>query len=600
MPAAAPTFPARLESLPDGAAFDVVVLGAGGAGMSAAVFAAIAGAKVLLVESTEYVGGTTAYSAGTTWVPGTHLAPQVNAQDNLDAARRFLDAAVGDHSDRGLREALLVHGPEAVATIERHSHLKYRIRPFHPDYLSELEGSTLCGRALEPLPFDGRLLGEHFALVRPPIPEFLVLGGMMVDRDDIPHLLGWSQSLKSAGYVMKLMARQLTDRLTRPRGTRLLMGNALVGRLLLSLKERGVTLLMQTQATALHRDAASGAITALTLQQGLTQGGQTKRIGVTGGVILGTGGFNRHPKRRAEQFGSQLPASWCPGAPGHTGAAHDLAEAVGAVYGEGGLSPAFWAPVSKRRRADGSTAVFPHFVFDRAKPGTITVDGTGRRYLNESTSYHLYGLAMQKHQFNQANGGQPGIPSYLITDAEGMRKYGLGMVRPKGMGLSAALADGYVTAAGSVAELAGKLGLPAQNLTATIERFNRHWPDGIDPDFGRGSTAYQRANGDAAWAGPNPSLGPVAKAPFYAVQLFPGDIGAARGLKTDERARSVDAAGQVIPGLYAVGNDMQSAMGGVYPAPGITIGPGLVFAYLAAKDALARARTGPGAVAARG
>lgn len=582
--AAAPaSFPARLEALPDGAAFDVVVLGAGGAGMSAAVFAAIAGARVLLVESTEVVGGTTAYSAGTTWVPGTHLAPQVNAQDTLGEARRFLDAAVGERSDPAVREALLTHGPEAVATIEKHSHLQYRIRPFHPDYLSELEGSTLCGRALEPLPFDGRRLGEHFALVRPPIPEFLVLGGMMVDRDDIPHMLGWSKSFKSAAYVTRLMLRHLSDRLRHPRGTRLLMGNALIGRLLLSIKERGVTLLMRTQATALERDPASGAVTGLTL----TQEGQTRRIAVKGGVILGTGGFNRHPKRRAEQFGPALPATWCPGAPGHTGAAHDLAEAVGAVYGEGQMSPAFWAPVSLRKRPDGSTASFPHFVFDRAKPGTVTVDGEGRRYLNESTSYHLYGLAMQAHQFKA---GKPGIPSFLITDAEGMRKYGLGMVRPKGMGLAAALADGYVTAAGSIAELAGKLGLPVQNLEATIERFNRHWPNGIDPDFGRGSTAYQRANGDATWTGPNPSLGPVAKAPFYALRLYPGDIGAARGLKTDAAARSLDAAGRVIPGLYAVGNDMQSAMGGVYPAPGITIGPGLVFAHLAAKDAVARAR----------
>lgn len=595
------SFPARLDQLPAHgesaesaesgsiAEFDVVVLGAGGAGMSAAVFAAIAGARVLLVESTAQVGGTTAYSAGTTWVPGTHLAPQVNRDDSLANAARFLDHAVGERSDPAVRAALLAHGAEAVATIEQHSHLQYRIRPFHPDYLSELEGSTLCGRALEPLPFDGRLLGEHFALVRAPIPEFLVLGGMMVDRDDIPHMLGWSKSLKSARYVAKLLTRHVIDRLRHPRGTRLLMGNALIGRLLLTLKERGVTLLTETTATALTRSSGGaggeGAVTELTLQQGAT----TRRVKARGGVILATGGFNRHPQRRRQHLGD-LPDTWCPGAPGHEGAAHDLAEQAGAVYGSGGLSPAFWAPVSLRQRADGSTAVFPHFVFDRAKPGTVTVDGQGRRYLNESTSYHLYGLAMQAHRPGQADGGKPGIPSYLITDAEGLRKYGLGMVRPRGMGLDAALADGYVTSAGSIAELATKLGLPPQNLQATIERFNTHWRDGIDPDFGRGSTAYQRANGDATWVGPNPSLGPVARPPFYAVRLYPGDIGAAQGLRTDDHARALDVHGRPIPGLYAVGNDMQSAMGGVYPAPGITIGPGLVFAFIAARDAVARAR----------
>src|SRR5512145_578189 len=169
-------YPTPLTSLPDDAAFDVVVLGAGGAGMSAALFAAIAGAKVLLVESTAQVGGTTAYSAATTWVPGTHLAPQVNQDDNTVKAAHFLDQAVGQRSPRALRDAFLANGAQAVKTIEDHSHVKYRIRPFHPDYLSELEDSTLCGRALEPLPFDGRLLGEDFGLVRPPIPEFLVLG----------------------------------------------------------------------------------------------------------------------------------------------------------------------------------------------------------------------------------------------------------------------------------------------------------------------------------------------------------------------------------------------------------------------------------------
>jgi FAD binding domain len=584
-------YPTPLASLPDDEAFDVVVLGAGGAGMSAALFAAIAGAKVLLVESTAQVGGTTAYSAGTTWVPGTHLAPQVNKDDTLDSAARFLDNAVGERSPRALRSALLAHGADAVKTIEAHSHLKYRIRPFHPDYLSELDGSTLCGRALEPLPFDGRLLGEDFHLVRPPIPEFLVLKGMMVDRDDIPHMLGWSKSLKSTLYVAKVVARHLMDRLKHPRGTRLLMGNALIGRLLFSLRERGVTLLTEAQATALHRDGA-GPVQALTIEQK----GVRRRITVRGGVVLASGGFNRDAQRRARL----LPGAamqWCPGAPGHTARAHELAERIGAVYGRGAgaepLSHAFWAPVSLRKRKDGSTAVFPHFVFDRAKPGTITVDGQGRRFLNESTSYHLFGIAMQA-----AHKTAPTIPAYLITDAEGMRKYGLGMVRPKGMGLSAALADGYVTRADSIGELARKLGLPEHNLVQTVTRFNGYWQSGSDPEFGRGTTAYQRANGDATWSGPNPSLGPVENAPFYAVKLYPGDIGAATGFATDTRARVLDAQGRAIDGLYAAGNDMQSVMGGVYPAPGITLGPGLVFAYIAARDALVRTQATPVAHAA--
>ena len=574
-----PKMPAMLDQIGDGAEYDVVVLGAGGGGMSGRAYAAIDGARVLLVESTEYVGGTTAYSAGTTWIPGTHLAPQVNKDDSLDKALHFLDQAVGDRSPRALRQSLLAHGAEAVAKIEQHSHLKYRIRAFPPRYLSELEDSTLCGRALEPLPFDGRQLGELLSLVRPPIPEFTVLGGMSVDRDDIVHLLGWKKSLKSVAYVARILLRHASDRLRYPRGTRMLMGNALVGRLLLTLKERGVTLLMQARATELHRDA-QGVVSELTL----TQNGVRRRIRARGGVILASGGFNRDPQRRKQLLpGANM--AWCPGAPGHTGTAHALAESVGAHYGSGAMSNAFWAPVSLRKRADGSTAVFPHFVFDRAKPGMVTVDGEGRRFLNESTSYHLFGIAMQR-----AHRERPSIPAYLITDAEGLRKYGLGMVRPGGMGLSSALRDGYVTSAHSIEELARKLKLPPKNLVQTVTRFNTYWPEGKDPEFQRGTTAYQRANGDANWTGPNPSLGPVAKAPFYAVRLYPGDIGAATGLQTDEAARALDRDGQAIAGLYAVGNDQQSAMGGTYPGPGITIGPGLVFAYLAARDSVARAK----------
>lgn len=567
-----------IDQIAEGETYDVVVLGAGGAGMSAALYAAIDGAKVLLVESTEYVGGTTAYSAATTWIPGTHLAPGVNPEDSIDNAAGFLDRAVGGRSDRGVRAALLANGAAAVAKIEANSHMKYRARPFHPDYLSELEGSTTCGRALEPLPFDGRELGDLFRLVRPPIPEFTVLKGMMVDRDDIGHLLGFKRSLKSLWYVVRILSRHVSDRLRHPRGTRLLMGNALIGRLLLSLRERSVSLLVQTQAIELRRD--TGGVRHVVLRQG----GRTRTVQARGGVILATGGFNRHPDKRATLMPG-IEMGWCVGAPGHTGAAHDLAESVGAVYGPRGLSDCFWAPVSLRKRADGSTAVFPHFVFDRAKPGMVTVNQQGERFLNESTSYHLFGIAMQ-----EANRKVPCIPAYLITDAEGMRKYGLGMVRPNGMGLAAALADGYVSEGRTLEALAGELGIPGDKLLQTVNRLNAYATSGKDPEFGRGSTLYQRANGDANWSGPNPSLGPLARAPFYAIRLYPGDIGAATGFKTDGEARALDAAGQVIPGLYAAGNDMHSVMGGTYPGPGITIGPGLVFAYLAAQSAVMRAK----------
>lgn len=553
--------------------FDVVVIGAGGAGMAAALFAAIDGARVLLVERTAYVGGTTAYSSGTTWIPNSRHAASVAQDDSPERATAFLRHAVGNRSSEAMRQAFLEHGPKAVAHIEANSEVKYRAYPTHPDYLSELEGSTLRGRALEPLPFDGRRLGPLLGLVRPPIPEFTVLGGMMVDRTDIGHLLGLTRSWVSFRHAFGLLARHASDRLRHRRGTRLVMGNALVGRLLLSLKERGVSLLMETRVERLLRDEQG--VRGLALIQGQTR----REIAVEGGVILASGGFNRSAKHRAEMLPGADPV-WCPGAPGHTGEAQDLALAVGARYGEAGLSHAFWAPVSTRRRADGSTAVFPHFLMDRGKPGMLAVDKAGQRFVSEATSYHLFALAMQK---------AGAVPAYLITDAQGLRRYGLGMVRPGGRGLRPFLADGYLSEASTLAGLAAKLGIDVEGLQGSVARMNDFAESGKDPDFGRGSTDYQRAQGDPAH-GPNPCLGPIRTAPFYAVRLYPGDIGAATGLRTDTDARTLDDEGEPVPGLYAVGNDMHSVMGGVYPGPGITLGPGLTFAYLAARHATLRAK----------
>jgi len=566
-----------VASLSGNESFDVVVIGAGGAGMSAALFAAIDGARVLLVESTEYVGGTTAYSAGTTWIPASMHMASVNRDDSQATAEAFLNRAVGARSSAAMRRAFLDAGPKAVAHIEANSDVKYRARPFHPDYLSELEGSTLCGRALEPLPFDGRKLGRAFALIRPPIPEFTVLGGMMIDRDDIGHLLNMTKSLASFKHAAKLLARHARDRIGSPRGTRLVMGNALVGRLLYSLMQRGVTVMTRTTVEALH--TGERGVEGLTL----AQGGERRRVSVTGGVILASGGFNRHAARRADMLPG-ADAAWCPGAPGHTGNAQDLALAAGARFGEGALSHAFWAPVSVRKRADGTTAVFPHFLMDRGKPGMIVVDASGRRFLNENTSYHLFGIAMQEAHRTRAS-----VPAYLVTDSEGIRKYGMGMVRPGGKGLQPFIDDGYLTQASTLDELAAKLGIDKSGLADSVARMNRYAETGVDPDFQRGTTDYQRANGDANWTGPNPCLGPIAQAPFYAVRLYPGDIGAATGLVTDTNARVLNRDDQPIGGLYACGNDMQSVMGGVYPGPGITLGPGLAFAYLAGRHAAARA-----------
>lgn len=562
-----------LDGFKDGTEFDLVVIGAGGAGLSAALFATIDGAKVLVVERTEFVGGTTAWSAGTTWVPGTHHGSAVNPNDTLADVTTYLNHAVGSQAPAALRDAFLKGGPEAVAKIEAQTPVRFRPYPKHPDYISDLPGSTLNGRALEPVPFDGRLLGELFPLLRPPIPEFTVLGGMMVDRTDINHLLAMTQSWPSFKHSLSILWRHLRDRLSHARGTRLVMGNALVGHLLYALSKQGTaTLALKTSVDALERDD-KGRVVAVRLSSATGKA----RVLAKHGVVLASGGFNRDPVLRAEKLPG-IPAEWCPAAPGHTGEAQALARGLGAVEGQGAQSPAFWAPVSLRKRADGSTAVFPHFVMDRAKPGMITVNQAGARFVNESTSYHLFALGMQS--------AQQAIPAYLVADAKALRQYGMGMVRPGGKGLAPFLADGYLTEAASLQELANKLGISPEGLAQSVARNNAFAQTGVDTQFQRGVTAYQQNIGDAAAGGRNPNLGQISEGPYYAVKLYPGDIGAAQGLQTNEHAQVLHAQGQAIEGLYAVGNDMNSIMGGVYPAPGITIGPGLVFAHLAARHAL--------------
>ena len=319
-----------LSALPENAGYDIMVIGAGGAGMAAALYAAIDGASGLLVERSEFVGGTTAWSGGTTWIPGTRHAASVNPADTLLDAKRYLDNAVGERTPAALRQAFLDNGPRAVDRIEANSEVKYRAYPRHPDYISDLGGSTVNGRALEPLPFDGRLLGELFWLIRPPIPEFTVLGGMMVDRTDINHLLALSKSFMSFKHAVKLLSRHAGDRLRHPRGTRLVMGNALVGRLLYSLSLRqNVTLAMNTSVEQINQGISSGVESVTLLNKG-----QRRNVQVRGGVILASGGFNRHPGLR-QQMLPGVDAAWCPAAPGHTGQAHELAHKLGGHYGSG-------------------------------------------------------------------------------------------------------------------------------------------------------------------------------------------------------------------------------------------------------------------------
>lgn len=567
----------RLSDIDDGAEFDVVVVGAGAAGLSAALFAAARGAKTLLVERTGLVGGTTAYTAGTLWIPGTHLALDAGGPaDDIEAAERYLDEAVGDRSDRALRTAFLRTGPDAVRALAGEDGMKLRVRPHHPDYMAELPDAAAGFRPIEALTVNGGGV-PGLAQIRQQTQEFTVFGGMMLEHREIAAFskfaaaplnpANWGHAVR-AGFVF---AKHIATRPFHARATRMTMGNALVGRLMIALAARNVPIAVSTTVEQIVTDG--GRVTGVVVEQE----GTRRTFSVTGGLISATGGFNRSPKRRTALM-PELPIEWSPIAPGSTGQLHDKIEGLGGHYGELPDSAGFWAPVSLPPRSDGTHGVYPHFALDRGKPGFIVVDQDGIRYLNESTSYHRFGLAMQQ----RAEGR--GMPSYLIGDADAVGRYGIGAVKPGGWGTRRRLRDGYLVRAATLEELAAKLGMEQSSLRSSVETLNAYAVTGVDPDLGRGTTLYERNLGEAGH-GPNPSIGALSRGPFYAIKLYPGDIGAATGFVTDENARVLRSDGSALGGLYAIGNDMQSIMGDRYPGPGITLGPAVVFGYIAAQDA---------------
>jgi succinate dehydrogenase/fumarate reductase flavoprotein subunit len=561
---------------------DLLVAGAGPAGMTAALIASLEGLDVLLCEKSEQVGGTGATAAGTLWIPGNHQSKAAGYDDSAEAAERYLDALITGDARRDVRAAFLRTGPEAIDYLAARTDVQFAPCGKHPDYRGNLPGAGVFGRAIVPKPFDGRLLGADFSRVRPPIPEYMLLGGMMVGKDDIPPLIGRFKSAENFVYAAKLLLRYLGDRLRFSRGTRLMMGNALVARLYYSLKKRNVPILFGAALTDLVGDERG--ITGARLRQR----GQEIVVKARKGVVLATGGFGHNRKFR-QKFMPQPTPEHSLACETNLGDGVALGQKLGAgiapAKGRGGL----WTPVSITRRRDGSQGLYPHLSLDRPKPGLLAVNSAGRRFVNEACSYHDFVEAMfERHEV------EPSIPAYLVCDGTFIEKYGFGDIHPGTRDVGAFERSGYIVSGRTLDELAGKIGVPSATLRETVARHNGFAETGIDVDFGKGETELNRFNGDPKH-GPNPCIGALKTSPFHAITVWPAEIAVSTGLATDADARVVDADGRAIPGLYACGNDMASVMGGAYPGPGTTLGPAAVFAYRAVMHARGAASIARGA-----
>jgi 3-oxosteroid 1-dehydrogenase len=540
--------------------------------MTAALVASIEGLHTLLIEKSDRVGGTTAYSSGTVWIPDNAQQRQLGVTNDAAAALEYLDALAGDRAGRELRQAFIAAGGEMLDYLARHTDVGFRVYARQPDYRQDLPGAALGGRPLEPLPFDGRTLGKDFDRVRWPILELMLFGGMMVTRPEAARLLRIGRSWDALWLGVQLVSRFASDRLRYKRGTRLVLGNALAARLFRNLLDRGVGVWFSAKTKRLILE--QGRVCGLVIERD----GSEVRVRASRGIVLAGGGFPASPELRERYFPKPV-AEYTSAFEGCVGDTLLMAQEIGASLGPPGEDNALWFPSSIATRKDGSTAVYPHIVLDRGKPGLVAVNTAGRRFVNEAVSYHEFTRAMYRSHRKVAT-----IPAWLVCDRQFIWKYGLGMIRPLTPVLRGYVKRGYLKVADSIEGLARIIGVDAGGLGETIRAHNEYARTGVDAQFGKGENAYDRACGDPAHR-PNPCLGPIQRAPFYAAAVVPTPLGTSLGLLTDAQAQVLDRSGRPICGLYACGNDQHSVFGGGYPGAGAELGLAMVFGFLAARHA---------------
>jgi 3-oxosteroid 1-dehydrogenase len=551
---------------------DVVVVGAGGAGMCAALAAATQGLDVVLVERSGYFGGSTARSGGGVWMPGNAAlkrAGQVSA-DDMDQAKRYLDAIVGDVVPKVRRDTYLDRGPEVVAFLECSTPVRFQWVPQYADYQPEAPGGRAAGRSCEPVPLNGRFLGDELERLHPQYTK--APANLIVTQADFRKLSLGFRTWCGPVTMVKVLVNRVVSGLLRRR--MYAMGNAIAIGLRKGLMDAGVPVVYDTELTGLTLDG--GRVVGVRA----THDGSSADIRARLGVILGSGGFEKNLELRKKFQPHPTSVDWTTGSQFNAGGGILAGMAAGAQTDL--MDDAWWGPTIPLPSG-------PWFCLaERNLPGSIIVNQAGRRYMNEALPYVEAVHAMYDGEAT----GIGHVPSWLVIDQRYRNRYLFAGLSPRQPFPGRWLKHGVVKRALTLGALAAEIGVPPDALRASVERFNGFARSGVDEDFHRGESAYDKYYSDPT-VKPNPSLHRIDKAPFYAVKIVPGDLGTKGGLVTDERARVLRPDGSVIPGLYAAGNASSAVMGHTYAGPGATIGPALAFGYLAAEDIAKHAHSKP-------
>jgi succinate dehydrogenase/fumarate reductase flavoprotein subunit len=546
--------------------FDVIVVGSGAAGLTAGVVAGLAGLKVLVLESTPLFGGTTAYSAGGAWIPNNHHMKTVGVDDSPADARTYLKAVLGDYYDAAKIDAFVTQAPSMLSYLESQASVLFSATAI-PDYAPGTPGWK-TGRCLLPVACHASDLGDYFSVLRPPIPEMGLFHSMQVSSFDAYQLQHWKDSRDNFAFATKRFGAYVADRLRGKRGQHLANGNALIARLLKAAIDQRATL--WESARAAHLVTNGARVTGVTLQRG----GRDETITARRGVVLASGGFGANSEMRRKYL-PMADAGWSLQPEGCQGDGIKMGIEVGGTLNEGNAANGIWVPASATQRGDGTLAKFPSLAFDRHCPGSIMIDAnTGERFVNESFHYQHFGETVRRKGITKI---------WMISDSQAVGKYGIGMAKPAPFSPRPWVRKGYLIEAATIQSLAQIIAVPAAALEDTISKFNRFADDGHDPDFKRGDDYYSAFMGDAAHK-PNPALGALRTAPFYALEIRPSDLSTMAGLNTNARAQVVRNDGSAIAGLYAAGLDSNSLMRGLYPGGGSSIGPAMTFGYIAARE----------------